>query len=151
MGAPQLYFDDFRVGQTYPGQSRTLDEFAFALFAQLTGDSHPLHFDGHYATSSTFGEPVAHGLMLMALTTLGATPLSRQLDAAMVALVEQGCRFVKPVGVGERVHTDFEVQEARPTRSADVGLVRFTVRVRNASGQVVLEGHHAYLIKCRPH
>jgi len=144
------FFDDFRVGQTYPGQSRTLDEFAFTLFAQLTGDAHPLHFDGNYTAGTAFGEPVAHGLMLMALTTLGATALSRRLDASMVALVEQGCRFLKPVGVGESVHTDFEVQEARLTRSADVGLVRFTVRVRKASGQVVLEGHHAYLIKRRP-
>lgn len=134
------FFDDFRAGQTYPGQSRTLDGFAFTLFAQLTGDAHPLHFDGDYTSHTAFGEPVAHGLMLMALTTLCATALSRRLDASMVAIVEQGCRFFRSVGVGETVHTDFEVQEARLTRSSDVGLVRFMVRVRNVSGQVLLKG-----------
>jgi acyl dehydratase len=144
-----LYFEDFSAGQVYSGQSRTLGEEAFGKFAQLTGDAHPIHYDREYAMKTRFGERVAHGLLVMSITALGATPLSRRLESSMVAFVEQDCRFLKPVLIGETISTEFEVVEARMVSSAVHGLVRFAVRVRKTSGDLVLAGHHAYLIKRR--
>lgn len=43
-----------------------------ALFAALTGDAHPLHYDPELSRSTRFGQPVAHGLHLAALTALCA-------------------------------------------------------------------------------
>jgi acyl dehydratase len=149
MSGSQLYFEDFAPGQVYGGQLRTLDEAAFGLFAQLTGDSHPIHYDREYARKTRFGERVAHGLLVMAITALGATPLSARLEESMVAFLEQDGRFLKPVLVGETVRTELEVEEVRAGRSPGHGFVRFAVRVRNAAGEVVLAGHHAYLIKRR--
>lgn len=145
----QLYFEDFQPGQIYPGQARTLDEEAFTLFSRVTGDAHPLHYDKAYAQKTRFGERVAHGLLLMAVTALGATPLSARLKESMVAFVEQDGRFLKPVLIGETVSTEFEVEEVRPTRSVAQGLVRFAVRALNAKREVVLSGHHSYLMKGR--
>jgi acyl dehydratase len=145
----QLYFEDFKPGQIYPGQTRTLDEDQFALFAKLTGDAHPIHYDKEYASKTRFGERLAHGLLLMSITALGATPLSERLENAMVAFVEVDGKFHKPVLIGDTLSTEFEVDETRPTRSGAQGFVRFAVRARNAAGELVLVAHHTYLFKGR--
>lgn len=147
--AGQLYFEDFRPGAVYAGQSRTLDEAAFALFARLTGDAHPIHYDREYAMKTRFGERVAHGLLVMSITALGATPLSDRLEESMIAFLEQDGRFLKAVLIGETVRTEFEVESVRPTASPAQGIVRFAVRVLNAGGEAVLAGHHTYLLKRR--
>jgi len=145
----QLYFEDFQPGQLYAGQTRTLDEEAFALFAKVTGDAHPIHYDKAYAMKTRFGERVAHGLLVMSVTALGATPLSDRLEESMVAFVEQDGRFLKAVLIGGTVRTEFEVEEVRATKSPAQGIVRFAVRALDEQGEPVLAGHHTYLIKRR--
>lgn len=145
----QLYFEDLQPGQLYPGQTATLAEAQFRLFAELTGDAHPIHYDPVYAAKTRFGKPVAHGLLVMAMTALGATPLSGRLREAMVAFADQSCRFLKPVLVGDTIRTELEV-DLTERKSNGVGLVRFVVRVYGADGEVALLGHHSYLLKCRP-
>ena len=70
----QLFLEDFSKGQTYPGAPRKITEADVLSFAAITGDAHPLHCDDAYARSTRFGRPIVHGLHLMALTALGATP-----------------------------------------------------------------------------
>ena len=72
-------------------------------------------------------------------------------ESSMVAFLEQGGKFLKPVLVGDTVTPVMEVAETRPTKSPVNGVVRFTVRLTNQRGEVVLEGFHTYLIKRRPH
>lgn len=146
--SPQLYFDDLQPGQVYPGQTAKLDMEAFRLFARITGDAHPIHYDAEYAARTRFGKPVAHGLLVMAMTALGATPLSGRLREGMVAFVEQDCRFLKPVLVDESIRTELEVERVE-RKSGGLGYVRFIVRVFRADGELALAGHHSYLIKCR--
>ena len=143
----QLYFDDFKVGDRFRSPSRTLGDAAFLFFAGITGDNHPIHYDDEYARQTRFGARVAHGLLAMAMTAVGASPLSHRLHESMIAFVEQGCRFVKPVLFGDTVHPEFEVIGLE--RKGDRGLLRLGVRLTNQRGDVVLEGHHLYLIKCR--
>lgn len=145
---PQLYFEDFAPGQVYAGQTRTLGQEQFRLFAEITGDAHPIHYDAEYAARTRFGKPVAHGLLVMAETALGATSLSERLREAMVAFVEQGCRFLKPVLVGDTVRTELEVERTE-RKSGGLGFVRFIVRVYGADGEPALVGHHSYLFKSR--
>lgn len=147
--ASQLYFEDFAPGQVYPGQSRKLDEEAFRLFAQVTGDAHPIHYDREYAMKTRFGERLAHGLLVMAVTALGATPLSPRLEESMIAFLEQGARFLGPVLIDDTVRTELEVESVRETKSPTQGIVRFAVRAFNAKGEQVLAGHHTYLLKRR--
>jgi acyl dehydratase len=144
-----LYFEDFAVGQVFPGQERRLDAAAFRTFAALTGDAHPIHYDADYARRTRFGAPVAHGLLVAAVGALGATALSPRLEASMVAFLEQGMRFLAPVLEGDTVRTSFEVAHTRPARDGSRGVVRLVVRVHNLSGTLVAEGFHAYLLACR--
>lgn len=142
----QLYLDDLEPGQRFEGDVHRLDEAAFEAFAKLTGDAHPIHYDRDYARKTRFGERVAHGLLLSAMTALGATPLSGRLRESMVALAGVGFRYRKAVLVGEAVRPVFTVDSKEPAR----GRVRFRVELLNASsGETVAEGFHEYVLKNR--
>ena len=146
----QLYADDFAVGQVYEGSEKIVDRADFETFAELTGDRHPIHYDVAYAATTTFGRPVAHGLLLVAMTAFGATPLTPRLESAMIALVEQDFRFLNPVFAGDLVQSRFRVSAIEPKSDRGTALVRFDVDLRKADGQVVMTGHHAYLLHLRP-
>jgi 3-hydroxybutyryl-CoA dehydratase len=146
----QRFAEDFVVGETFESPPRVLDDEAFALFARLTGDAHPIHYDEAYAAKTRFGRRLTHGLLLMAVTALGATEMSMRLEDSMVAFAEQGCRFIAPVFVGETVTTRFEVASIERKPGRDVALVRLDVSLVTEAGDIVLRGHHAYLLRCRP-
>jgi 3-hydroxybutyryl-CoA dehydratase len=148
--ADQWYLDDMTVGKVYPGASKPITEADFLAFAKMTGDDHPIHYDEAFARQSRFGGRVAHGLLLMAHTALGASVLSRHLEDSMIAFVSQDCRFLKPVLVGDHVRAELEVAEVAPKPGRDFGLLRFIVRLINQRDETVLDGHHAYLFRLRP-
>jgi acyl dehydratase len=148
MSATTKYFEDFQVGDTFQIPAKTMTDAHFLCFAGLTGDHHPIHYDDEYARTTRFGKRVAHGLLLTALTAVGASTLSSLLEGSIVAFVEQSARFLRPVLIGDTVTPELEVSEVIP--KTDVGLLRLTTRVKNQRGETVLEGMHAYLIKKRP-
>jgi acyl dehydratase len=148
--AEQWFLDDMAVGTVYPGVSKVIGEEEFLGFAKLTGDDHPIHYDEAYAKTTRFGGRLAHGLLLMAHTALGASVLSRHLEDSMIAFVNQGCRFLKPVLVGDHIRAELEVAEVKPKPGRDFGTLKFFVRLINQRGETVLDGHHEYLFRTRP-
>jgi len=146
----QLFLEDFTVGQRFEGEPRTISAADFTSFGALTGDRHPIHYDAEYAKTTRFGRPIAHGLHLMALTALGATALSDRLEESMVAMLEQGCRFLKPVFAGQVLRCELTVKEAERRPGEDTGRLRFQVRLLDQQNEAVLDGHHLYMVRCRP-
>lgn len=146
---PQLFADDLALGQSFVGTPRKIGDDQFTDFARMTGDDHPIHYDDAYAAKTRFGKRLAHGLLVMSMTALGATPMSRRIEDAMVAFVEQGARFLKPVLVGDTLTSQFEVASIDRKEGRDAAKVRFNVRLVNDRNETVLEGHHTYLLLCR--
>jgi 3-hydroxybutyryl-CoA dehydratase len=146
----QYWFEDLTPGRRFPGTAHKLDDATFKLFAQMTGDAHPLHYDADYAMKTPFGKPLAHGLLLMSMTALGASPLSSHVEDSMVAFLEQGGKFLKPVLVGDTVTPVLEVEAARVASNPANGIVRFAAHLTNQRDERVLAGFHTYLIKRRP-
>lgn len=142
------YFEDFQIGEKFTIPPKTMTDERFRAFANITGDSHPIHYDDEYVKSTRFGKRVAHGLLVTAMTAVGASTLSPLLEGSIVAFVEQSSRFLKPVLIGDTISPEVEVSELIP--KTDVGLLRLRTRVKNQRGETVLEGMHAYLIKKRP-
>ena len=130
-------------GEVIESPSKTLTDAHFLFFAGLTGDSHPIHYDVEYARSMGLAKPLAHGLLLAAMTALGATPASPQLDGFI--FVEQGSRFLKPAMVGDTIHPRLEVE--RVWTEGKRSFVRFTTSIRNQHGDTLLEGFHVYQIR----
>jgi 3-hydroxybutyryl-CoA dehydratase len=146
----QIYADDLVIGQTFSGPPHLVGDKEFAGFAALTGDDHPIHYDDAFAARTRFGKRLAHGLLLMSMTALGATPMSHRIRDAMVAFAEQGSRFLAPVFVDDQVTTHFTVSSMERKPGKNTALVRFDVRLVNQAGTVVLQGHHAYFLRLRP-
>jgi acyl dehydratase len=145
--ADQWFFEDFSVGQRFEFGRRTVTDAHFALFAAISGDNHPIHYDDVYASQTRFGRRVAHGLLVAAMTAMGAGPLSVRLHDSMVAFLEQSTRFLRPVFVGDSLAVEAEVAELIPKKEA--GVVKLTIRVSNQNGEIVLEGWQRYLIRRR--
>lgn len=145
----QIFADDLTIGQVFVGEPRTIGDDQFRLFADITGDDHPIHYDDDYAAKTRYGKRLAHGLLVMSMTALGATAISGQIEDAMIAFVEQSARFLKPVFVGDTLTSRFEVAAIIP-KPRRVALVRFGVSLTNGRDETVLEGHHSYLLNAKP-
>jgi 3-hydroxybutyryl-CoA dehydratase len=145
----QLFLEDFSRGQIFPGRARKITDADVLSFAALTDDKHPLHYDDAYAKTTRFGRPIVHGLHLMALTALGAAPLSEQLKDSMIAFLEQHARFQKPVFKDDTVRSEFEIEGAEHQPGADWGKLTIRVRLINQRDEIILEGRHVYRIRSR--
>jgi acyl dehydratase len=143
----QKYFEDFVLGEVFDIPSKTLTDSHFLLFAAVTGDNHPIHYDREYCRARGFPERLAHGYLVTVQTVLGASSLSANLQESIVAFLEQSSRFLKPVFVGDTLRPQLTVQELVPRRTT--GLVKMRATVRNQHDELVLEGQHSYIVKKR--
>ena len=64
-----LYFEDIPLGQVFRSTGRTITEADIVAFAGLSADYNPLHVDAHYAAATPLGGRVAHGLLVLSITT----------------------------------------------------------------------------------
>jgi len=130
-------------GQVVYSPSKTLTDAHFLFFAGLTGDNHPIHYDVEYARTKPFGRPLAHGLLLAAMTAAGASAASPHLDGFV--FVEQGCRFLKPAFVGDTITPTLTVE--RIWSEGRRRFVRLATRIINQRGEAVLEGFQLYSVR----
>lgn len=115
---------------------RAVTEEEIAAFANLTGDHHPIHVDRQFAAETPFGEPVAHGLLVMSLA-VGLLP--PEVTQRFVMRRLRDVVFRAPVKVGEQIYVDAEVTAVR-TLSPNVDLFELRLRVHRADGRAVLTG-----------
>lgn len=129
-------------GDTFTSPSKTLTDAHFLFFAGLTGDNHPIHYDVEYAKATRFGKPLAHGLLLAAMTALGASTANPLLEGFVFQ--EQGTRFLKAVAVGDTLH--FHHTLTRLWTEGHRRFARFETAITNQRGETVLEGFHLYRV-----
>jgi acyl dehydratase len=83
-------------------------------FADLTGDHQWLHTDARRAGEGPFGAPIAHGFLVLAMTTMLLSEIIRVDGASLV--LNQGVgrtRILAPVRVGDRIRARAHVVSAR--------------------------------------
>ena len=131
-----------REGERFEGPSKTLTDAHFLMFSAVTGDVHPIHYDAEYAKGTRFGKPLAHGLMLNALTALGASNGRERLRGFV--FVEQGCRFFKPAVVGDTVRPRQEIE--RVWEEKGKLFCRVKTSLLNQRGETLIEGFHLYRV-----
>jgi acyl dehydratase len=131
---------DLRVGETFEGPSKTMTDAHFLMFSGITGDTHPIHYDNEYAAQTRFGKPLAHGLLLNSLTALGASTARDRLHGFV--FMEQGCRFLKPVVVGDTIRPSMTLEKI--WNEEHRSFYRFSTLLTNQRGERVLEGFHVY-------
>src|ERR1700675_4884353 len=94
-----LTFDEIKIGDS-ASLVRTLKLEDIQLFAAMSGDINPAHFDPEYSKSSMFQEVIAHGMWGGALIS---TVLGTQLPGPGTVYVDQTLHFSRPVTLGDTV------------------------------------------------
>jgi acyl dehydratase len=145
--ASHLYFDDVAVGQEWESQGRTVTETDIVNFAGLSGDFNPIHVDHEFAKSTPFRRPIAHGVLVMAISTgLGTTsPPVRTI--AFLGIRDWQFKGVVFAGDTIRVRTRVVSKEVRGRGKR--GEVVWQRTIVNQEGKVVQEGLTVTLVESR--
>ena len=123
--------DDLRIGQTAQSSKRITD-VDLALFAAVTGDFNPAHFDPVYAAGTHFKEPIAHGIIPVGLVS---AVMAMKLPGPGTVFIQQTTNFLAPVKVGDVITASVEIIELLEKRR-----IRLRTKCVNQQGLTVLEG-----------
>ena len=138
-------YEDLKVGFRFRTHRRTIAEADVSSFVNLTWLTEELFVVDDDTQRAIKGRAVpgalvysfAEGLLLPTMQDTGLAFLNATLD------------IKGPTVVGDTVHVESEVTEARLTSKGDRGLVRFANKVVNQRGETVLEYNPLRLLKRR--
>jgi 3-hydroxybutyryl-CoA dehydratase len=130
--------DQLDIGQR-ASMRKTITEADVSAFAQISGDTNPVHLDKEYAAKTIFKERVAHGMLTAGLIS---AVLGTRLPGVGSIYLSQSLKFVAPVKLGDTVEAEVEVIEKLEEKNR----VRLRTVCRNQSGQVVIDGEALIMI-----
>jgi len=138
-------YEDLKVGFRFRTHRRTIAEADLANFVNLTWLTEELFAVQDDSQRAIKGRPVpgalvysfAEGLLLPTMQDTGLAFLNATVDVK------------GPTVVGDTIHVESEVTEARLTSKGDRGLVRFANKVINQRGETVLEYNPLRMLKRR--
>jgi len=119
-------------------RSVTVDDDTIRGFAEVTGDTNPVHLDDDYAAGTQFGRRIAHGMIAAGL--ISAT-LANDLPGPGTVYLNQTLKFILPVYPGDTVTATVEVLSVR----SDKPIVALSTVCTNQDDKVVLKGEAVVL------
>lgn len=144
-----LFFEDLPVGRKFKTIGRTLTEtdlvnyvnclgLVEVLFTSAEFREHESEIKGRFVPALLV-QGFCEGLLVQAATQHSA-----------LALLNLEMNIERPAFIGDTVHAEVEVTEARLSRSRPGrGLVRSTIRAVNQDGEVILVYKLLRMMKCR--
>ena len=97
----------FSVGDTFR-HTFSFTQAQVALFAEVTGDTNPLHLDEQYAATTAFKRPIMHGF-------LGGSIFSKVFGTLFpgegTVYLSQTMKFLRPMYVNTEYEAVFTVKE----------------------------------------
>jgi acyl dehydratase len=145
--ASHLYFDDVEVGQEWRSPGRTITETDIVNFAGLSGDFNPIHIDHHFARTTVFRRPIAHGLLVFSIGSgLGIhAPAIRTL--ALLGI--RDWHFRDPVFPGDTIYVVSKVLEKTVRSRGRRGEITWQRQFFNQDGKLIMEGITQTLVEGR--
>lgn len=142
-----LYFEDFKVGEKSITPSRTITEADIVNFAALSGDWNPLHVDKEFAHKGPFGERIAHGLLVLSVTSGLFSPELIFNKWALIAFYGiDKLRFIAPTKIGDTIQTELETINKK-VKNDNSGIVDLKITTRNQHNKEVLVFIAKFLLK----
>jgi acyl dehydratase len=114
-------------------RSRSVVARDIELFAEVTGDRNPLHYDPDFARRSRFGEIIVQGGVTSGL--LNAV-VAEDLPGPGSVFLHVDWSFRAPVRPGDTITAEVEVLDVRP----DKPITNLRTTVSRDDGVVVLDG-----------
>ena len=112
-------------------RTQTVTEREVELYALITGDRNPLHFDTDFAARTRFGKLVAQGGiaagMLNALVAM-------DLPGAGTVFMSQSLKYLAPTFLGDTLTAEVEVLSLKP----DKPVCQLRATITNQAGTLVL-------------
>jgi len=123
---------DIQVGQTAT-RSLTLTQKHVDMYAEMTGDHNPLHFDENFAKRTKFGGLIVQG----GLTTgiLNAL-VAMDMPGPGTVFLSHDFKFTGPVYIGDTITAVAEVLKVHPEKP----VTHLQIEITRQTGESVLEG-----------
>lgn len=142
------YFEEFEIGMKLITAGRTITESDIVTFAGLSGDFNQIHTDAAYAAKDTFGQRIAHGLLVQSIAT-GLAVQSGFIEGTVLAFRELSAKFSLPTFIGDTVHVILEITEKKALRRLGGGNVVMKYSIVNQEGKTVQRGDWVMLVKLK--
>ena len=102
-------------------------------FADISGDTNPVHLDEDYAKGTVFKENIAHGILV---TGLISRVLGCQLPGYGAIYTQQSVKFLRPVKIGDEITATVEVISKEEKRKT----ITLKTICKNQLGKIVIDG-----------
>lgn len=119
-------------------RTKTITDDVIRAFADLTGDTNPVHLDDAYAAGTRFGRRIAHGMIAAGLISAA---LANDLPGPGTVYLGQTLQFKAPVYPNDMITATIEVKSVR----ADKPIAILSTICTNQDNVVVLEGEATVL------
>lgn len=123
---------DIEVGQTAT-RSLTLTQRHVDMYAEMTGDRNPLHFDAEFAAKTKFGGLIVQGGLTTGL--LNAL-VAMDMPGPGTVFLSHDFRFTGPVYIGDTITAIAEVLKVHPEKP----VTQLQIEITRQTGESVLEG-----------
>ena len=147
-GRPDHFWDALETGDRLRSPGITVTEAHLVQWAGLTGDWVSLHLDEEYAAQTPFGQRIGHGPLTLSVA-LGLMTQTGYFSNVIAWLGLDAVRAVKPVFIGDTIHVEATVSQARETSKPGAGLWTIDYTVVKQDGSTVMTFSSSFLIKRR--
>jgi 3-hydroxybutyryl-CoA dehydratase len=126
VGLRERAAEGLQVGDSFR-TTRTFTDDDVTLFAQISRDYNPIHFDARFAKARNFSTPICHGLLAASLVT----EIGGQIGWLASVM---NFRFIGPVYVGETITCNWVI-----TAIDQKGRAKASVTITKEDGVTVIE------------
>lgn len=144
---PTLGFEDLAVDDEWESPGRTVTEADVVAYAGVSGDFNPIHLDHESSRLGSFGAPVAHGLLGLAIASGLASGAPRVDTIALLAVEEWS--FLRPIRFGDTVRLISRVAALQPQSRGRRAAVTWHRQLVDQGGRVLQEGQIRTLVRSR--
>jgi 3-hydroxybutyryl-CoA dehydratase len=113
--------------------TRTIRDEDIARYAEITGDTNPVHLDEEYARHTRFGRRIAHGMLTAGFIS---TVLGTEMPGPGTIYLGQSLRFLAPVYPSDTITATATIERY----DVEKGRMTISTVCRNGNGEEVLNG-----------
>jgi len=113
--------------------SKTVSDADIRIFAEVTGDTNPLHLDDRFASRTIFKRRIAHGFLTAGLIS---SVIGTELPGNGTIYLSQTLNFLAPVYIGDEITAKVEVSQVFKGGKR----LRLKTQVINQDGTIVVDG-----------